>query len=202
MRKSMLRALFDECVTARYQTTEADTDWSAEAQRGELRIRFAPSHGTRDWLHNLTFHAVPYEEMTPTWQCHSGFLTCWKSVLPHLSPFILHPNTQRVVIIGYSHGAALALLCHEYVWFHRPDLRERLLGVGFGCPRVLYGCVPPEIAPRWERFFVVRNIDDIVTHLPPRVLGYCHVGNLIEVGKEGRYSSVDAHRPESYRREL
>ena len=115
---------------------------------------------------------------------------------------ILHPNTKRVVIIGYSHGAALSLLCHEYVWFHRPDLRERLLGVGFGCPRVLYGCLPPEIAPRWEQFYVVRNLDDLITHLPPRVLGYCHVGNLVEVGKEGRYSSVDAHRPESYRREL
>ena len=202
MNKSLLRALFDECLNARYLTTETDTDWSAEVRGGELRIRFAPSHGTQDWLHNLTFHAAPYEGMSPPWQCHSGFLTCWKSVLPHLSPLILHPNTKRVVIIGYSHGAALSLLCHEYVWFHRPDLRERLLGVGFGCPRVLYGCLPPEIAPRWEQFYVVRNLDDLITHLPPRVLGYCHVGNLIEVGKEGRYSSVDAHRPESYRREL
>lgn len=202
MKKSFLRALFRECLTATYQSTETDTDWSAERRREELRIRFAPSHGTRDWLHNMSFHAVPYREMEPPWQCHAGFLKCWKSVIPHLDPFIKDPSIRRVVIVGYSHGAALAVLCHEYVYFHRPDLREHLLGVGFGCPRVLHGCVPIAIAQRWERFFVVRNVDDLVTHLPPRVLGYCHVGNLVTVGDADRYSSIDAHRPESYWQEL
>ena len=49
---------------------------------------------------------------------------------------------------------------------------------------------------------VVRNIDDIVTHLPPKILGFTHVGKMLEIGKRGKYSSVDAHRPENIMREL
>jgi hypothetical protein len=39
-------------------------------------------------------------------------------------------------------------------------------------------------------------------HLPPKAMGFCHVGNLVEIGKLGKYSAIDAHRPESYLKEL
>ncbi len=55
---------------------------------------------------------------------------------------------------------------------------------------------------RWERFTVVRNLDDLVTHLPPGLLGYRHVGRLLEIGKRGQYSPVEAHLSENYLREL
>ena len=202
MKKSRLNTLFSECLSRHYRETNVGASWDFERKGEELRIYFEPSNGTRDWLNNLTFHATPYREMQPPWQCHAGFLKCWKSVKPQIAELISDPSLHRVLIVGYSHGAALALLCHEFVYFHRSDLRNRLLGLGFGCPRVIYGCVPIAIAQRWERFFVIRNIDDIVTHLPPRALGYCHVGNLVTVGKIGSYNTVDAHRPESYLREL
>ena len=70
--------------------------------------------------------------------------------------------------------------------------------LGSAIPRL--GFAP--LARRWERFYVIRNLDDAITHLPPRALGYCHVGNLIEVGVNGKYSAIDAHRPESYLAEL
>jgi len=76
-----------------------------------------------------------------------------------------------------------------------------VFGYGFGCPRVIWGRVPRERA-RWRNFYVIRNYDDIVTHLPPRALGFRHVGKLITVGYAGRYSRVDAHRAENYLREL
>jgi len=55
---------------------------------------------------------------------------------------------------------------------------------------------------RWERFTVIRNLDDLVTHMPPAVLGFSHVGELLEIGEKGRYSRVDAHRPENILAEL
>ena len=198
MKHNQLRRLFSKCLSRHYQNTEIDVSWDTERRGGMLCIYFEPSNGTLDWLHNLDFHAAPYTDMHPPWQCHAGFLKCWKNVLPHLHEQILSPSVRRVQTVGYSHGAALALLCHEYIYFHRPDLRESMMGVGFGCPRVLYGCVPDEIAARWERFFVVRNANDIVTHLPPRALGYCHVGNLVTVGEDRDMNAIDAHRPESY----
>ena len=169
-----------------------------------MRILFEKSHGLTDWLNNLQFHAAPYREMNPVWQCHSGFLKVWKSVKPHLEERVRRAvgNRTPITVVGYSHGAALAVLCHEWVWYHNPTARRTLTGYGFGCPRVLYGCATPSLARRWERFYVIRNLDDAVTHLPPRVMGYCHVGNLITVGEDGRYSPMDAHRPENYQREL
>lgn len=202
MKKSYLRSLFLECINRRYRENEIGASWDYARRGNELRIYFEPSNGTRDWLNNLTIHAAAYREMQPPWQCHAGFLRVWKSLKPHVAALLSDNTLSRVVIVGYSHGAALAVLCHEFVYYNRPDLRDRLLGFGFGCPRVIYGCVPIAIAQRWERFYVVRNLDDIVTHLPPRALGYCHVGNLVTVGRMGAYSTVDAHRPESYLREL
>ena len=202
MEQKQLKRLFRECLTRRYKNTSDGVSWDFARHGNELRIYFEKSNGMEDWLSNLTTYAAPYKEMAPPWQCHAGFLHCWRSVMPHVAPLIADPTVGQIVTVGYSHGAALAVLCHEFIYYHRPDLRGYQLGVGFGCPRVLYGCLPLEIAERWRRFYVVRNHDDLITHLPPRILGYCHVGNLITIGRDGAYNGLDAHRPESYLREL
>ena len=199
-----LSTYFNICLEADYVRGEDGASWAAEDREEELLILFEKSNGLTDWLNNLQFHAVPYREMNPVWQCHSGFLNVWKSAMPHLEGAVSEAvkKGKPITVVGYSHGAALAVLCHEWIWYHHPTARKNLTGYGFGCPRVLYGCATPTLARRWERFYVVRNIDDAVTHLPPRIMGYCHVGNLITVGEAGRYSQIDAHRPENYQKEL
>ena len=204
--EKLLLDLFLECLSREYREVENAASYSysrkpLENGEGEtLSIFFQHSHGLTDWMNNLDFSARPYKDMDPSWKCHAGFLRVWNSVKEYLKPHMLDPNIKSAVVVGYSHGAALAILCHEYLWYHRPELREHLFGVGFGAPRVLYGCVPPEIACRWENFYVVRNENDLVTHLPPRFTGYCHVGNLITLGEKDSEKSgtVDSHRPESY----
>ena len=133
---------------------------------------------------------------------HRGFLRVWQSAEELLREQILDDGVGKIVISGYSHGAALALLCHEYVWYHRPDLRDAIEGYGFGCPRVIWGRKSSTHKERWSRFCVIKNIDDIITHLPPAFLGYFHVGSIMKIGKRGNYSMIDAHRPESYTKEL
>lgn len=197
-----LLSLFEECLAKEYTHLPGDVSYAADRRGDALYLWFEHSNGARDWLNNLDFAAVPYREMSPPWKCHGGFLRAWERLRPVLSPMIQDPTVKKVCLVGYSHGAALATLCHEFVWFHRPDLRQTLCGYGFGAPRVLHGCVPPAVAMRWNHFYVIRNQDDLVTHLPPRASGYCHVGNLVTVGQKGRYSPIDAHRPESYKAEL
>ena len=124
----------------------------------------------------------------------------------------LQSNCNRLILFycvrivkyrhSYSHGAALAVLCHEYVWYNRPDLRDLICGYGFGCPRVFWGFRTKKRMQRWERFTVIRNVDDIVTHVPPAIWGYSHVGSMIKIGEKGKYSPVDAHRPENIMAEL
>ncbi len=205
MDTNALRGYFLACLGADYQEEENRASWAWEREKGELVFYFEGSNGTQDWLNNLNFHAVPYREMNPVWQCHGGFLTVWKSIRPALEVRLneeLKRGVDNVRVVGFSHGAAISVFCHEWIWYNYPHLRERLESYAFGCPRVIYGCLPPPLARRWDRFYVIRNLDDAVTHLPPRVMGYCHVGNLVEVGSLGKYSSIDAHRPQSYLAEL
>lgn len=192
-----LSTLFQRCLTAPYICIGDHTDYAAERLGNSLYLYFEASQGAADWRNNLDFPARPYKRMGKTlWFAHRGFLRVWRSAEPYIAREIEDPSLQRVIIAGYSHGGALAVFCHEYVGFHRPDLRRRIIGYGFGCPRVLWGLPSPAVRERWKAFTVVRNGQDPVTHLPPAVLGYTHVGNLLRIGDPSPSFSVDAHRPE------
>ncbi len=197
-----LLSLFRQCLSLSYRHTDRGGDFAyyrkQTREETALYIFFQQSNGAVDWLHNLQFRAVDYGGPDPSWQAHGGFVAVWESILTHLELHIADPSVRRIVIVGYSHGAALAVLCHEYVWQRRPDLRSHMFGVGFGCPRVLYGCPSPPYALRWEAFWVVRCGRDAVTHLPPRAAGFCHVGNLLTLEPTSSLSPIDAHRPEAY----
>ena len=210
MNREELLNLFESCLNADYVNVGDGGSFSIEVRGDALYIFFEKSKGIVDWHSNLDFGAVlhselgrearavtPYKRMDEEWYCHGGFLRVWRSVLPYLEWALLDLRFGEIVTVGYSHGAALALLCHEYLWFNRRDLRGKITGYGFGCPRVIYGKVPRE-KERWADFYVIRNYDDIVTHLPPRAFGFRHVGHLVTVGGIGRYSRIDAHRKENY----
>ena len=211
MQISELITLFEMCLAAEYTHVENSGSFCLIRNADILYVLFEKSNGVEDWENNLDFFAVvhtalvnndrmvamAYANSEERWYCHGGFMRVWKSILPYIEGALLDLSVRRIISVGYSHGAAISLLCHEYLWYNRPDLRGSVFGFGFGCPRVIYGYVPRE-NERWADFYVIRNIDDLITHLPPRVLGYRHVGRLIEIGKFGRYSRIDAHRAENY----
>ena len=198
MSYKILRALFSQCLSRPYTTAENSASFDIVAENGTLFIFLESSHGREDWDNNLNFRIRPYDDMDPVWYCHAGFLKVFKSLLPYIMPHILSPETRRAVITGYSHGGALAILCHEALMFHRPDLAGHVKTFAFGAPRVLFGAVPPEVKARFSELYLIQNAGDAVTHLPPAFLGYHHVGNKIPIGRKGDYSPIDAHRPESY----
>ena len=197
-----LEELFHRCLNADYVHVENSGDYAIERDRDTLYIYLEHSNGNEDWKNNLDFPARPYKRMGKTaWYAHRGFLRVWKSVEESLADVILTTTASNIVVAGYSHGGALAVLCHEYIWFNRPDMRKNLLGFGFGAPRVIWK--PNDgIKERWRRFTLVRNPDDAVTHLPPEFLGYRHVGNILNISEKGSYSPIDAHREENILKSL
>lgn len=195
--------ILQQCLVVPYFRHGATADYAAVRTGGSLYLYFEDSNGRGDWKRNLDFPAKPYRRQKDgLWFCHRGFLRVWKDLEPVLAPMIADSSVRRIVVAGYSHGAALAVLCHEYIWFHRPDLRGALEGWGFGCPRVLWGPMPQSLYRRWDTFITVRNVPDLVTHLPPSLLGYHHVGTMLEIGAKGRYSPTEAHLAENYLHEL
>ena len=191
----MLYELFFECIRIPYAAAGCCANYTIRRERDTLYIFFEKSVGTVDWKSNFDFPAKAYKRMEQTvWFAHRGFVAVWKEIEPLLAEHIADESIRKIIITGYSHGAAIAVLCHEYVWFHRPDLRESTKGYGFGCPRVLWGRQTADLRQRWNNFTVIRNIDDLVTHLPPAWLGYTHIGKLLTIGKKGKYTPTDAHR--------
>lgn len=203
-----LKQYFQTCWELKYDTIGKDVNYkfltyNLGGKRGQrLEIYFQGSSSTTDWLRNFAFAKKPYKDMTITFRVHRGFLAAWKEVEDLVIEKINEKESdgsfrfKQIVIIGYSHGAALASLCHECVNYHRPD--AKLLGLGFEAPRIYAGFrVKKELVRRWEHFYVIRNDSDIVTHMPPKIFGYCDVGNELHIGRFMRYGLIDSHRPEN-----
>ena len=204
--KNVLK-LYEKCLNIKYKNVENNGDYAIEQISNTLYLYFQCSNGKEDWKNNLDFPVKPYKDMGIKWYCHRGFLKVWKSIKPYIENIIKDTKITKIVIVGYSHGAAIATLCHEYVWFNRPDLRDDCIeGYGFGCPRVFWGQnISKELKQRWENFHIIRNLNDIVTYMPPVSFGFHHVSQPINIGKKDKFKirlnklkSVDAHRPENY----
>lgn len=198
-----LLSLFKQVLGAKYITIpESNASFCCEVKQDTLYIFFEHSNGIVDWRNNFDFPAKPYREMENKWYVHRGFLRVWKSAREYLTKQILNQKVRKITIVGYSHGAALALLCHEFCVFHRADIANNIYGYGFGCPRVVFGYLRRQIRERFHHFYVIRNCRDIVTHVPPALFGFRHVGNMIHIGKKAKYGMIRSHKPESYLEQL
>lgn len=196
---------FERCWNATYTHVENEASYAIERDGDTLYILFQKSNGMIDWKNNFDFPAVPYTGMEIPWRCHRGFLKVWKSIEPYIIDAVRDLSVKEVVIVGYSHGAAIAALAHEYVWYHRPDLRDHLIGFGYGAPRCYWGwTMPAALKERWKNFYIIRNNNDIVTYVPPMLFGFRHVGEITPLGdgscvlRKNKLKCIDDHRPENY----
>ena len=202
-----LSKLFENCAyNIPYQQVGDGVSYAFVESGKTLYIYFQGSHEISDWVRNFLFPVKPYKDMVIPYKVHRGFLEAWKEVEDIIINKITETDSsstskdshtavtykwQHIIVVGYSHGAALAGLCYECCWYHRPDLRKDYLkGYGFESPRFYGGWkVKDELKERWENFMVIRTNNDLVTHCPPAFLGFCHVGKLLKVN--GDTSLVD-----------
>lgn len=192
--KSLVDLFIDVDHRVRYTTVGEDVDFCFNQEGETLYVYLEPSNSKLDWKHNFMFAKKPYKDMKIPYRVHRGFLKCWKYLEDIVIARIKDGTVQEIVVVGYSHGGGLAMLCHECCWYHRPDIRDKIWGIGFDSPRVYAGFrVKKALKERWAQYVVIRNHTDIVTHVPPAIFGYRHVGKLVKIGKEKDYNCVKAH---------
>lgn len=195
--------LFHKCAWNEVPYVEVgdDVDYAFVEEGSTLYIYFEGSNSISDWVRNFLFPAKPYKDMGIPYRVHRGFLQAWKEVEDIIIAKINEDDEEgkfkfnHIVVVGYSHGGALATFCHECCWYWRPDLRENgLEGYGFEAPRIYAGWhVKKALKERWKNFTVIRNGSDIVTHCPPWLFRFCHVGKIIKI--KGDTSLVEGHLP-------
>lgn len=186
------RRLFLNCAfDINYQECGDHVNYAFKSDGRTLYIYFEGSDGDVDWRRNFSYWRKPYKDMEIEYRVHGGFLKCWKEVEDIIIAKITETKSvvdlsykwDRIIVVGYSHGGALAAFAHECVWFHRPDIREQCWTVAFEGPRVYAGLkVKAELVERWKNFRLIRNRADLVTHVPPRAFGFCHVGEIVQIG--------------------
>ena len=191
---------FNKFGFANFHSEEGTADFDTLREGDALYLYFQWTDEKYDWFYNLYFPCKPYRDMEDKWYCHRGFLKAWKHIEPYIKDEIMDPTVKKVMIVGFSQGAAVATFAYEYVWFNRPDLRDSLEGYGFGCPRVFWGRLKDSLAERWSNFHPIINKHDIVTHLPPKYFGFRHVGDPIYVDSKtkGWKFWLDAHSWSNY----
>lgn len=196
-----MKELYERILNAKYIHVGDETaSYCTEREGNTLYILFQWSNGKTDWKNNFDFPAKPYREMKNKWYAHRGFLRVFKAIEPHIKEQINDASIDRIIIGGYSHGAAIALLCHEYCKFNRPD--AAVFGYGYGSPRVVWGFVRKAVKNRFKGFTVIRNGCDIVTHVPPACFGFRHVGKLVHIGQNAEYNAIESHFEKNYLKEL
>lgn len=196
----MLRSLFELTQDGPWETYGKHTQFYITRIADVPHLVFQGSadpklDGAMDWKYNLSAWIKPYKRMNKVWFAHHGFVTVWKAIEDHLKERL--QGETKLVIAGYSHGAALTTLAHEYFTFNGVDT----MSYAFAGPRVLW-FPPKEIDERFDKYTLIRNTGDLVTHAAPAFTGYKHVGNSKTIGYSDQNLSVKWHYPNEYRRWL
>ena len=198
--------LFQMCLDAKYIHTAEDGDYAIILEGNTLYLLFEWSDDKRDWKNNFNFPVKPYKHMDHTWLCHGGFFKVWSAMRDEVEAMVAeilkdHPQIKNIDCVGYSHGGPLSVFATEDMeYLYGKDYE--VSGYGFGAPRVLWGIVPKAVKHRLRRFTTIRNVPDIVTHVPPILFGFRNAGTLLKIGKAGKYNLIKAHYSESYITEL
>jgi predicted lipase len=170
-----------------------------------MLIAFRGSNSHIDWVGNFEFwkKKVPYGNADSPVRVHAGFIDDYKS--DEVRTFIhskLTSSIHRVQITGHSLGAAMAILCAVDLQYNFPN-KDIEVAV-FGCPRVGNSAFRESYNKRVFKTMRVENGNDIVTKVPPAIMGFRHVGIRVHVGPPRLLGIVspEAHRPQHYMEHL
>jgi triacylglycerol lipase len=139
-----------------------------------------------DWVGNADFDLV-YDPHVRGGQVHSGFQRSAASIWPQIKNLVAEyrPAGHKLFLTGHSLGGALAMLTAAR--FASQQRAAEIDGIfTFGQPRA----GDRDFARRFDRDFKDRafrfvNRYDLITRLPPRLLGYDHAGQLRYLDENG-----------------
>ncbi|WFD36392.1 hypothetical protein MCUN1_003271 [Malassezia cuniculi] len=113
-----------------------------------------------------------------------GYQKAYKKAAPHvlaaIKKFSAALNISKVTVTGDSLGAGIAMIGMFHIEANLPHGID--LALVFGPPRVgnpQFANTVDHVFLDGDRFLYAANFDDIVVHVPPRILGYQHPSGQI-----------------------
>ncbi len=199
-----LRAFFDMARAAWREREEyRETGWDLHyfgdedthilgvaIPRGEtLYLAFRGSQAHRH-LRDLRMNAmvwkrrVPYAE-NPRIRAYWGFLVKYLAIRDEVHRLIERFEPDRILLIGHSGGGAVVSLAFLDLYPGFPEKEVR--AITFGMPRIFNRRGAIWFDEQEEQLLRIVNGRDLITGLPPAILGYRHVGRLVRMGERSRW---------------
>ena len=191
-----LSKLFQACAyEIEYQTIGNNVNYAFIENKADktLFVYFQGSHEKIDWIRNFLFTQKVYK----MFRIHKGFYNAYVEARSMLIDKICECDINgdykwlKIVIVGYSHGGALAQIFHEEAIYHRNDIKDDIFTYAFESPRCLK--VPKKYKHLWANLTTTRCNTDLITHLPPMLFGYDNLGKMLKI--KGDVSLVKNHVP-------
>ncbi len=181
--------LLDQWQLDHYRTFDAATiEGYIAGGSGFTLLAFRGSdHGQLDdWIGNADFDLV-FDSHIRGGQVHAGFQRGAEAIWPQVESLVAehHQAERKLILTGHSLGGALALLtAARFASQGRATEIDAIFT--FGQPRA----GDRDFAQRLDRDFEARlfryvNRYDLITRLPPRLLGYDHAGKLRYIDEDG-----------------
>lgn len=178
--------LFNQIKKSEYKKTGDEVDYCIQvnAEGKLIKLLFEESQGKRDWQNNFNFPVKIYKNQKSILLAHRGFGNAYKSandvIMNELEGYIKQFPDFNVVIAGWSHGGALAVLASEDFYFR---FKKQATLITYGAPKTLWGKKSQDYLRACVKDAVqFGNNNDIVTYLPP-FPGYHHV-NIHRCGEK------------------
>lgn len=182
----MLKELFYKCAyDGDWQVAGKDTDYKFIEENDTLYIFYKGSDSDYDWRMNFTFTQKVYK----MFRVHKGFFKEYSDVRNIILDKCYSKDYKKIIFVGYSLGGAICTLCLEDLNYHFKD--KEIYGYAFESPRSLK--VPKKYRYLWKNLFRIKNNEDLITHLPPKIFGYNDLGKEIKI--KGDTSLVKNHLP-------
>ena len=156
-----------------------ETQYGITGDDDFLYLSIQGSVQKEDWLFNFDFAVHPYKNSPEPWFVHRGFAKCWDAAKDQIAREVAATiQGRKLVITGYSHGAAIAVMAHEYFYWHGYEPET----IGYGGPRVLW-MPSKKILARFEKLTLIKRRGDLVTIVPFAWMGFRHAVKQILIGK-------------------
>ena len=171
-----------------FSDKETSTQGFVVGDREKIIVSFRGTQEViKDWLSNLNFLHEDWTEANKLAEVHRGFNNAvnsiWSNVVHEVN--LLRDNNQPVWLTGHSLGGALATIVAANYTLQEPSVE--VAGIyTFGQPRAgdftfakIFNAVLK------DKMFRMVNNNDVVTRLPPQVVGFSHVGSLMYIDSDG-----------------
>lgn len=168
-----LSNLFNACLSIKYEEVGDGVNYAFVEFSDTLYIFFEASRQPIDWKMNFDFKHKLYK----MFKVHRGFLKCYSQVRNIILDKIYNNDYDKIIVVGYSHGASLCTLAIEDINYHFSN--KEIVGYAFESPRAIK--CKKKYKYLWDNLTIIRCNQDLVTHLPPKLFGYSDVGHMLKI---------------------